>query len=86
MHDCLTCRAVHCPQGLQFPQLNYDVALMLAREYKVLVDRTRQRRLAALHAQLSNGTLPGWKTVLPCHTNILLRTCCAESSLLHARH
>ena len=52
------------PQQPQpWPQLVFDPALLLAREYKSLMDRARQRQLQEVQAQLSNGTSPGFRTV-----------------------
>jgi hypothetical protein len=50
-------------QQQQWPQLQFDPALLLAREYKSLMDRTRQQRLQEVQDQLSNGTAPGFRAV-----------------------
>lgn len=53
-------------QGILQQQQNvfqFEAAAILAREYRSILDRMRQRQMAELQAQLANGTVPGFKTV-----------------------
>jgi hypothetical protein len=50
-------------QQQQQHAFNFEVTSLLAREYHGFVQRTRQRQMAELQAQLANGTVPGFKTV-----------------------
>ena len=47
---------VCCAQAApQWPQLNFDVAALLAREFRAAVDKARAQRLAAVHARLQGA-------------------------------
>ena len=59
--------ALHACPGAQappqWPQLNFNVAALLAREFRAAVDRARAKRLAAVHARLQRGTARGFHAV-----------------------
>ena len=45
----------HAQATPPWPQVNFDVAALLAREFRAAVDKARATRLAAVHARLQGA-------------------------------